>query len=168
MTVAAIPLPVLFEPQERPSQTGFAGTFAIDANLDHFEASNFAFGNFITLEQGLDADAGSFRINRQRHRTLDGAAAGLTQSQQYIGFERPRGAGNRWQHDGDVSATIGTRIDQTFERLAHDRQLLFRAAKAVAGISVNILVGGFYNDVAFNREVGGRRAIKVTTGELHG
>ena len=112
-------------------------------------------------EERLDPDARATRSNRQGQIAFDGAATGFAQTDDHFCFERARGAIDLRQRDRQHGAAAGIGIGQGLQRLARRYELFVRQAEAITSKARYVFCGRLYDDLAFNAEIGGRRAVKI-------
>ena len=157
--VAVVPLVAPLDLEELPLDAieRRAGAGGIDR--DDLEGGGLALADTVVGEQRLDADAGARGRHRQRQRALDGAAAGLADPQEDLGRQRLRRRLELGQAHRHLGLAVGTGARQLQQRPAQRRRRVVEEAEAVAGIALD-LGGRADDDVALEREVGGRGAVE--------
>ena len=120
------------------------------------------------MNSGLMPMRACFRSTGIVMAALDGAAAGLAQAQDDAGFERLGRLRDGRQRNGDLGDAVRVGGGRGVERLAHRLDGLVGLAELEAGVAVDVLGRRLDDDVAFDGEVGGRRAVEIAAGGLDG
>ncbi len=160
-----IPLIVPLNLDELPVEAAHRLFYAIGTNADDMETTDGILGE-IAGKLRLDADNRSFRLDRQRQRTLHGTSTRLLHAHGDVGGKKLRGG-------GQISEI---NIEARLARFVQHRQIGKRRAvllfafliRQTEEITFEISAGARWLDgnFTFQRQAGGRSAIEITAVDI--
>ena len=151
-----------------PVERARGDALAVGPEHDDLELDRLAVARLVRIEQGLQADHRLATLDGQHDGALDAAAARLAQSQGDLGFEQPRRLRQRRQLDGDLGLALVVGLERRLELLPLRGKLLVLEAEAESLPSLDTLRALPHEDLAFNGEIGCRRAIEIAALDCDG